>query len=310
MLTLFTVPKPFTGLAGVHQRNALYSWTLLSPAARVIVFGDEAGIADAAVGLGLTHHARVARSEHGTPLLNSVFRAAYDASADCSLLGYVNADIVLLPDFLTTIELVSRWRKRFLLVGRRWDLDSEDSLLFDARWVEELRAAVRATGKLRDEWWIDYLVFPRGLWIDIPAFAVGRPAWDNWMVYDAIRRGIPVVDATTAITAVHQRHDYAHVPQSRGDYWRGPEGDRNSALAGGRVAAYSIQDATHEVRRDRVRRRYTLQPVRRLWERWERKPGLAGRLARAGRRALRGPRAEPAVAQPQDTQGEAGSHEH
>ena len=287
MLTLFTVPKPFAGLASIHQRNALRSWTLLSPAPNVILFGDEPGVGQAAESLGLTHHAHVEKSELGTPLLSSVFGSAHRETAGSQLLGYVNADIILLQDFVRTLEIVSGWRSRFLLLGRRWDVDVPGELRFDARGAEELRSSVRSSGERRDGWWIDYFVFPRGLWSEIPSFAVGRPAWDNWMVFDAIRRGIPVVDGTESITAIHQRHGHSHVPRARGDHWQGPEGDRNRALAGGQGAAYSIDDATHRVCGDRVRRRYSLQPVRRRWERWERALGPAGGIARAIRHLFR-----------------------
>ncbi|MDR1741595.1 MAG: hypothetical protein LBR38_07100, partial [Synergistaceae bacterium] len=45
----------------------------------------------------------------------------------------------------------------------------------------------------------------------IPPFAIGRMAFDDWMVADAVMRGIPVVDATDDVVAVHQNHDYGHI---------------------------------------------------------------------------------------------------
>jgi hypothetical protein len=292
MLTLFTAPKPFVGQAKVHQTNAVRSWARLQPRPEILLFGDEPGIAEACAELGVRHHPSVETSDFGTPLLSSVFREAHRAAPESAVMAYVNADILFLDDFVATVETVRAWGDRFLLLGRRRDVDAAEELRLDDAGLASLESLVRRDGELRDGWWIDYFVFPRGLWAEIPPFAVGRPFWDNWMVFDAVRRQIPVVDATESITAIHQRHGYAHVPGYRGDYWQGPEGDRNQALAGGLDAAYSIHDATHSVRHGRVRRRWTIQPLRRRLDRLERRPGIAGALARASRRlrrSVRGP---------------------
>jgi hypothetical protein len=66
----------------------------------IILCGDETGVGEAAAELGVRHVPDVRRSEHGTPLLDSVFRAASSA-ARSPLLGYVNTDIILFPDFST-----------------------------------------------------------------------------------------------------------------------------------------------------------------------------------------------------------------
>ena len=52
------------------------------------------------------------------------------------------------------------------------------------------------------------------------------------MIYRARSLGIPVIDATRAVTAVHQDHDYSHVPEGRGDRlaWLGPEAEINKSM--------------------------------------------------------------------------------
>jgi hypothetical protein len=94
---------------------------------------------------------------------------------------------------------------------------------------------------------IDYFLFPAGtgLW-EIPPFAVGRPGWDNWMIYHAISRRLPVIDVTAGVLALHQNHGYQHVPMQRGHAWEGPEADYNRRLAGSPDRLkYSLLDATH-----------------------------------------------------------------
>jgi len=63
MITFFTTAKPFTGHDGVIQRNALKSWTLATPDAEVILFGDEEGAAETARELGIKHVPEVRRLE-------------------------------------------------------------------------------------------------------------------------------------------------------------------------------------------------------------------------------------------------------
>ena len=213
MLTLFTAPKPFVGQAKVHQTNAVRSWARLLPRPEILLFGDEPGIAEACAELGVRHHPNVEKSDLGTPLLSSVFREAHRSAPESAVMGYVNADILFLEDFVATVERVRAWGDRFLLLGRRRDIDATEEFRFDDTGLASLESLVRRDGELRDGWWIDYFVFPRGLWVEIPPFAVGRPMWDNWMVFDALRRRIPVIDATESITAIHQRHGYAHVPR-------------------------------------------------------------------------------------------------
>lgn len=244
MLTLFTVPKPFLGHIGIIQRNALGSWARLEPCAQLIVCGAEAGAREAAAEAGAEFVPEVARNEYGTPLLSHVFALAAER-AKHALLCYVNADIVLLPDFAAAAARVARGRKRFLMVGQRWDLDVREPLPFAAPdWAEAARRRARETGALHPPAGSDYFVYPRGAMGTLPEFAVGRPGWDNWFIYRARALGLPVVDATRVTTVIHQNHDYAHVARATGTAWEGPEADRNFALMGGSDHVFTLLDAT------------------------------------------------------------------
>lgn len=240
-VTLFTSPKAFTGHIDVIQRNAFRSWRELGEAVEVLVIGDEPGTEQAARTLGVRYVPAVRRSGEGTPLLSSIFEAA-QREARYPILGYLNADIVLLEDFLPAVDQVARRMERFLIVGQRWNLDVEDPIRFTSGWREEIRRRLEAEGRLHPPTGSDYFVFPRGEFPRLPDFALGRSGWDNWMIFDARRRGIPVVDATGAVRAVHQNHDYAHLPGSKPHHGQA-ESRRNVALAGGREAMFRLRDA-------------------------------------------------------------------
>lgn len=269
MLTFFTTAKPFRGHFNVIQRNALQSWRLLHPGVEILLFGDEEGYAGAARDFGLRHVPEVAKNEFGTILVSGMFERA-QALASHDLLCYVNCDIVLLPDFRSALEqiLVSHPSSRrsplatrlpavasakeghfpFLMIGRRWDLDITEPLPFaNSEWHCELRGRAIRRGRRRAPHWIDYFAFSRGAFGTIPDFAVGRTCWDNWLVWNAAASGSTVIDATPAVVAVHQNHDYGHCPSGYAGAWFGQEAERNRQLAGSLQHFFTIAHATHSL---------------------------------------------------------------
>ncbi len=250
-ITVFSAPKPFTDphIATI-QRNAIQSWLRLGDAVEVLLLGEEDGLAETAAALGVRHVPQVARSALGTPLIRSLFALARE-HARGELLAYLNGDIILLPDFLQAVRAVSRERRKFLLVGRCWDVSITEPLDFAEGWDAALRARARREGRVRPPTAMDYFVFPRPLYQDIPEFAVGRAGWDNWMVYHARRQGWPVVDVTPSVTVIHQSHDYRHLPGGKSHHSH-VETDYNVRLAGGERALYLLLDADYELRDGRV----------------------------------------------------------
>jgi len=244
VLTVFAVPKPFAGHIGVIQRNAVRSWRALHPECQILLCGDEAGSAEAAFELGVERLLDVDTNEFGTPLLSSVF-ASVEMRADHDLLCYVNADIIFFDDLLDVVRAAASQHRRFLLAGGALDLDVTRELAFDEVGVRDLQERAREEGTPRGRLWIDFFVFPRGSIGRLPDFAVGRPSWDNWMIWRARSLRLPVVDVTDAATVVHQSHAYGHVQGSRGSRWEGPEGDANFELVRWEERCFSLDNATH-----------------------------------------------------------------
>lgn len=234
MLTLFTIPKAFKGHINVIQRNAIQSWMRVHPEIEIILFGSDEGTAEAAREFGLRHEPQVERNEYGTILLHGVFAKAQQM-ARYGVVCYVNCDILLLEDFRAAVGRVSAAHEEFLMVGQRTDVELRSTWPYErATWQAELREFAARQGKLRPPNWIDYFAFTRGLYgADVPAFAIGRTCWDDWLVWKALRDGKAVVDATSVVLAVHQNHDYQHHPQGEAGVWKGIEAGRNAQLAGG-----------------------------------------------------------------------------
>jgi hypothetical protein len=251
-LTIFTAPKPFTNPhISVIQRNAIQAWLHLENVA-VMLIGDEPGIPETAREFGLIHVPRVERDDKGVPTVRSVMSQGH-AFSDSPLLCYANADMILMSDLVRAAHQASEQVKDFLVVGQRWDLDLPDPVDFSGDWEGRLRGEVKKRGEFYTPWGIDYFVFPRRLYTDVPNFTIGRPAWDNWMVYHASTSWGAAIDATRSVTVIHQIHDYSHLPGNKPPY--GSEvAKRNLALAGGRKCVYNVLDTDLELIDGRVRR--------------------------------------------------------
>jgi hypothetical protein len=131
---------------------------------------------------------------------------------------------VLLEDFLTALRRLPD--RPLLAIGQRWDCDITTPLDFDQP-GGALAAWARANGTLDKGSGSDYFLFPRSTDFGLPAFAVGRPGWDNWMMGRTLELKLPLIDITAVTTVVHQNHDYGHVASRKGSQWEGPEADRN-----------------------------------------------------------------------------------
>jgi hypothetical protein len=246
LLTLFSAPKPFTNPhIALIQRNALKSWTLL-PDVKVILLGEESGLAEAARELNVKHIPDVERNLNGTPLISSMFQRAREAS-NSTLLCIINADMILMPDFLEAVKQVARLKDKFVLLSQRWDLDVTQPIDFSISWEDRLRAIVHAQGSLHRPAGSDFFLFPLSTFREVPDFAIGRAGWDNWMIYKARKEGWPVIDCTPSVMIVHQNHDYSHLPGGRPHYEH-PDTNENILLAGGQAnIRYTILDATHQL---------------------------------------------------------------
>lgn len=246
LITLFSAPKPFTDPhIAMIQRNAIKSWTLLSDV-EVILLGEETGLAEAARELGVKHLPNVAQNESGTPLISSMFQLARENS-NSDLLCIINADMILMPDFVEAARRSRMLRDKYVLLSQRWDLDVTQPLDFSNGWENRLRSIVHGQGNLHRPAGSDFFLFPLSTFLEVPAFTIGRAGWDNWMIYKARKEGWAVIDCTPSIMIVHQNHDYSHLPEGKPHYEH-PDTNENIRLAGGQAnIRYTILDSTHQL---------------------------------------------------------------
>jgi hypothetical protein len=242
MITLFTTTKPFIGKNAIIQTNALKSWKLLKPECEIIVFGDSSGTDKICRDLGLIHIPEIQCNEFGTPLLNDLFEKAKKMS-NHEIICYVNADIILMSDFIESIKIILKTEKQFLMVGQRWDYDIDKLLEYTPDWELKLKESVIQSGTIHARTGIDYFAFNIDLFNDIPPFAIGRTAWDNWLLSAAIKSGAKLIDSSSSVMCIHQNHDWSHIKGGEKEAWEGTEAINNQTLAQGHIL--TLDDAEY-----------------------------------------------------------------
>jgi len=206
----------------------------------VVLIGDTPGVAEYARRFRLEHRPEVTVNAFGTPTLDGVLAIAQSAAT--THMALVNSDIILLPDFVDAFQALVERLGTFLMIGRRTCCKIEGALSFSEKtWRADLRALAAAEGRLDAAGALDYFVFQRGAYAEVPPFAIGRTAWDNWLATnaDAFR-----VDATHAVLAIHQEHGGMHgvdgtLPKAA--VFDGPEARENRRLAQG----YKLGSTNH-----------------------------------------------------------------
>ncbi len=250
-LTIFTAPKAFTNPhINIIQRNAIRAWSMLEDV-DIILIGDEEGIPETAKELGVKNVAKVDRDQEGVPTVKSVMEIGHEYS-DSPILCYANADLILMSDIVDAAHTTHDKVKDFLLVGQRWNLELNELLVFSDDWKTRLCNDVAHRGQFFSPWAMDYFIFPRHLYSKVPDFTIGRIGWDNWMIYHARTTFGTAIDATLDVVAIHQNHDYSHIPEKK---LFGTEVARsNLAKAGGTKCLYTILDTNRELIGGQLRR--------------------------------------------------------
>ena len=189
-LAIFTALKPAKGLAGEIQVRSLENWRTVFYGATIVEFGGPL-----------------------LPFKKMVEDVERDSEVE--ILMYANADILF--DKERILRLWQSWNGQcppilsgdFLLTGQRIDVLKDGS-----------KQLHRPSG-------MDYFIFKRGMFRDLPKVTMGRAYCDNALVVHCLRRNIPVIDASFALRVEHQFHDYGHVAGGRSSVWHGEEAMAN-----------------------------------------------------------------------------------
>jgi hypothetical protein len=206
-MLIFTLHKSFDNLyISMIQQNAILSWTNLNPRPSIML-SCEAGSDRAAEVFGCKYVVSPELNDAGIPLVRDIFYKA-QTSMEARELGrpicYVNADIMLTQSIVVTAGKVSEQLDRFLVVGRRWNWGNPKPLSFHLGAWDGL--SILQESEPNPPVCIDYFLYKGFEYKDLGPFAIGAYAWDPYLMWKAHGMGVPVIDASDVVVAIHQDH--------------------------------------------------------------------------------------------------------
>ena len=189
---------------------------------------------------------------------------------------WVNADLLFDVRLRTAVEVLARrFPGGFLAVGQRIET-----------WPDGRRTLGRVAA-------MDYFAFTAQTLANLPSVAMGRGYCDSAILTYALRQGVPTVDLSYAVVAVHQFHGYAHLEGGKRAAYEGAEAQAN--LRGGHLRPYppNIVDCAYRLtprgmvvrnwRRPTLRRLEAALFYRRAWRRCPPFNAIWNRLTGGGR---------------------------
>ena len=214
LLTLFTTFKVDQSHDQMN-RNTLKLWTWLPKCVRPVLFyspDDNVTFIDYALSLGwLSYPVPGVREKY--PIVRDMFLFAINEINPPSLFyGFANSDIVFANNLAETLQSLSELNwfevdgQGMLIIGKRYDVPIE-KVTKSAMSNKPTPLRDLAKGQvLGNDLHLDYFIstadgYP---FQKIPAFVVGKPGYDNWLVAKAMDWQIRTIDATETITTLHQ----------------------------------------------------------------------------------------------------------
>ena len=247
-ITIFTTPKAFIGQTKIDQYNAIISWKKFAPTAQIILVGDDYGTDACSKDLDVEHIKNCSVNELGTPFLDSIFLKAQEKS-NFNILMYINADIVFthsINNMMGALINEVPVKKNFLVTGQRHDIDEKFQLSIDqsSSEIKNSLCTIKNNSKIHGPAGLDYFVFRKHSFL-LPSFLIGRPCWDNWLLWHCYNEEFLIINATNIFKILHQNHDYSHSKNGGKGRVLGQEWDYNVKVAGGYGHQENLKCHTH-----------------------------------------------------------------
>jgi hypothetical protein len=213
-VTMVTTFRPFTDdAARIIQRSAVRSW-IVAGCEQIVAIGDEPGVEALAKEWGLTHVPPVRRASELSlacphPMMRDIFDIGVSESQH-DLVCFINSDIIVQPDFITTLTDISAKYDDPFVTGVRCDIELKKEAATDEDFG---RLWADADKVLNQHGGTDFFAFSialaRRIRDGMPDYVWGATAWDNWLQVTALKLAHPPIDATNVLPTLHPRHNYA-----------------------------------------------------------------------------------------------------
>lgn len=248
-MVLFSHPKPFTPETRNVQITAIRSWRHFLPECQILLFGNAEKLPELCRDERIHHGGEIDLFPNTEKPILSRFFQKIERDYPHTTKIFLNSDIVLGPGTAECLKRLQELPGSWLASARRRCFPP---FCGSAREPGENRAWLENPEKTWS--WgppdaIDIFIYRELNLEAMPDFLVGHCAWDNWMIFNARSKGIPVIDSTADLPIYHFDHDYGY---SKGNTDRerraGPLEARNLQLLGGEAKRFHLGHATHELR--------------------------------------------------------------
>ena len=196
-----------------------------------------------------------------TPTVSGIWGQAIEIFPDANLYGYINADIILLGDWVSVVLAASKVFENFVIIGKRTQAQLsyfEENLLKGSNHLDlghplhspnkntiralasEYRSGLKDISRNPPDN-IDYFFFSKNAWdiYNLKPLAWGRAFCDNYLLRKFLNKNkAPIlIDASDAFGALHFMHTYTHLPKDAMhgkpiEHWgASEESDENRRLA-------------------------------------------------------------------------------
>ena len=244
-ITIITTCKPFRGQDSIYQKNALLSW--IHNGFSVAIVGKDDGVEAFCKKNHCLHLPEVETSKTNIPYISSIFEIA-ETHIHTPYYVYSNSDILLDNSALPKLRNFLRLSKfeNFLLTARRRNIPLSETINYTQEdWSEHLRTVDANQGTWDQPYAIDFFFMNKGWLKNIPPLLVGRAGWDNWMLHNAQKHMISIIDASDYIRLYHPVHYYNILNDTALDVRMNPESLENKKNIG-KIQGSIETSSTHQ----------------------------------------------------------------
>src|SRR5262249_19245111 len=157
---------------------------------------------------------------------------------------------ILTSKLMEAIQKAIERFPQFLGVSERINLDITQPIDFSKDWESTLAERCKQEGSSGGPTCIDIFVFKKGMYPEVPDFAIGQLGCDHWLIKAVSVASLAIVDMRRVALLIHQNQDYHHVPGGMEWVWKGEEAETNLKLYGGGRMSYTLSNVSHELQPD------------------------------------------------------------
>jgi hypothetical protein len=252
MITLFSTTKPLSSTDAILSlKRACASWKLLDGVSQIILFGNDFGVKEFAHEHNIEYYPDIEYSDN-LPLLSAIFNKIELVTRN-DIVMYTNSDIVLdgnLNKIIEAIKINSGYRD-FYCTGRRWITDKKFEIITgDDKFSSLAKNAMKMNFDRPTA--MDYFVFKKDFFRNIPDFRIARTCYDGWLLSEARRRNAICYDLSYSLKAFHQDHEYLNSINGKNEVYNGEIAIKNQKMLNGYQNFHTVDSIVNLVIGDKI----------------------------------------------------------